>query len=454
MIKPLVTFGAAGASIALFAACTPPLPPDVLAARLERTITCIPGQQQVAVSTELAQTVNEVNVAISGLCPDQSMVAVPADSPDATVRILDRPATPADVQQMAQQCASDVLTAPVLGSPIGMVVNIVGVEGIVLTPQAVAGLLNGTITRWSDPLITEANSGFDLPDIPVTLLRLDVPSGAVEAMTAWLAKEVPDVWTQGQISTLTVGTPVASYTAMVSEMTGEEPIEEGLNADLDFDALLDDFSDDGGNGNGFDDEDFFDDPLNEDFLDDIDLDADIDFDDAPGEGAIAVMPVFLANQNVLPVADLPVDEFPISVTNVDLPKVGIAAMEITTADDGDLFPTHAVGGIPIEGQFDQASAKVVLEEGTPLAGWPVMAVSSILACDSPSNPLPTSTAQFFLRLAGQGTFDSVGLTPLPEPVRIQALPALRVELDALEDDIDLDTELVDQSEADDSADES
>jgi hypothetical protein len=43
-----------------------------------------------------------------------------------------------------------------------------------------------------------------------------------------------------------------------------------------------------------------------------------------------------------------------------------------------------------------------------------------------------------MRLAGQGTFDSVGLTPLPEPIRILAIPALRVQLDSLEDDIDMD----------------
>ncbi|MGA1145642.1 MAG: hypothetical protein ACO3YU_01425 [Candidatus Nanopelagicales bacterium] len=418
-----------GIALVFLAGCTPPLPPDVLAARLERTITCVPGSQDVAVPQEFADAVDQINVSLLGLCPDQSMVPVAPDSPDAQVRILDRPATQADIEAMSQICTGDVLTTPVLGTPIGVVVNIVGLDGLVLTPQAVAGLLDGSITSWTDPLITEPNSGFDVPDLPVTLLRLEQPSGAVEAMTAWLSQQAPEAWMQGEISTLTAGTPMASYDDIIADMTGmsmDTEFDDPLAGDeLDFDALLEE------------------EPLTEEELN-IDLDADIVFEPLPGEGSVAVMPTFLASINVLPVADLPAEGVIISVTNVDLPKVGVAAMELTTDDSGRILATHAVGGVPVEGQFDQASAKVVLEEGSPLVGWPVIATSSIIACDDPNNPLPKSTAQFFLRLAGQGTFDSVGLTPLPEPVRIQALPALRVELDAAADDVDFEDQLPDQ----------
>lgn len=422
MKKPGLTLASAGVSVAFLAACTPPMPPDVLAARLERTITCIPGAQDVAVPPELIEMVEQVNVSLNGLCPDQSMVPVLAGTEGTQVRILDRPATAADVAAMSEVCSGDVLTTPVLGAPIGVVVNIVGLDGLLLTPQAVAGLLDGSITSWTDPLITEPNSGFDIPDLPVTLLRLDGPSGAVEAMTAWLSSEAPEAWTPGPIDTLTAGKAVATYDDMIAEMTGlslEDPFLEG---DADFDALEEEV------------------PLEEI---EVDLDADVPLEPLPGEGSVAVMPAAYANLNVLPLADLPAADVPISILNVDLPKVGIAATELTTDDQGRLFASHAVGGVPIDGQFDQASAKVVLEEGAPVVGWPVIAVSSIIACDDPDNPLPKSTAQFFLRLAGQGTFSTVGLTPLPEPVRIQALPALRVELDNLEDDVDLEQQMPD-----------
>ena len=403
-----------GTAIAFTAACTPPLPPDVLAARLERTISCLPGAQEVAVSPDYFEAIEAINVALNGVCPEQTLVPVAIGDSEAKVQILDRPATPADLSQFADQCTGDVLTVPVYGTPIVVAVNILGLDGILLTPQAVAGILNGSITSWNDPIIAEANIGFEIPDIPVDLLRLEGPSGAVEAMTAWLAQQVPDVWTQGQVSTLTLGRPFASYTDIVTEMAG---------------GSFDDFSD----------EDFTDEEnpvVSEDV--EFDLDADVEFDSLPGEGTVAIMPVFIPNNNVIPIADLPVDGAPITITNVDLPKVGIAATTLTTDEQGNIVASHAVGGIPVPEQFDIASAKVVLIDGQALAGWPVIALSSIMVCDEPSNPLPLSTAQFFLRSAGQGTFDSVGLTPLPEPIRISAIPALRVKLDSLEGDIDMD----------------
>ena len=426
MKKPGLAVASAGLSVAFLAACTPPMPPDVLAARLERTITCVPGAQDVAVPPEFIEMIDQVNVSLNGLCPEQTMVAVPEDTEGVQVRILDHPATEADVSSMSEICSADVLTTPVLGTPIGLVVNIIGLDGLLLTPQAVAGLLDGSITTWTDPLITEPNSGFEIPDLPVTLLRLDRPSGAVEAVTTWLSKEAPDSWAEGPVSTLSTGKAVASYDDMIAEMTGlslEDPF--ATDGELDMDALMEEA------------------PLEEI---EVDLEADVPIEALPGEGTVAVMPAALANLNVLPLADLPAEEQQISILNVDLPKVGIAATELTTDDQGRLFASHAVGGVPVEGQFDQASAKVVLEEGAPVVGWPVIAISSIMACDDPDDKLPKSTAQFFLRLAGQGTLSTVGLTPLPEPIRIQALPALRVELEDVGDDVELDQETtVDQS---------
>jgi hypothetical protein len=408
--KSLVVLGTA---LAFTAACTPPLPPDVLAARLERTISCLPGAQEVAVSPDYFEAIEAINIALNGVCTEQTLVPVEIGDSNAKVQILDRPATPADLSNFAEQCTGDVLTVPVYGTPIVMAVNILGLDGVLLTPEAVAGILNGSITSWADPVITEANGGFEVPDIPVDLLRLEGPSGAVEAMTAWLSQQVPDLWTEGQVSTLTFGRPFATYQDIVDEMAGG--------------AFDEDFTDE-----DFTDEDFVEDDV------EIDLDADVEFDSLPGEGTVAIMPVFIPNNNVIPIADLPADGEPISITNVDLPKVGIAATTLTTDDQGNIVASHAVGGIPIPEQFDIASAKVVLTDGQSLSGWPVIALSSIMVCDEPNDPLPLSTGQFFLRLAGQGTFDSVGLTPLPEPIRILAIPALRVQLDSLEGDIDMD----------------
>jgi hypothetical protein len=49
-----------------------------------------------------------------------------------------------------------------------------------------------------------------------------------------------------------------------------------------------------------------------------------------------------------------------------------------------------------------------------------------MVCDDPSQPLALSTAQYVVRLAGQGSLETFGVTPLPEPIRVQTFPALKV----------------------------
>jgi len=426
--------------LTLITACTPPLPPDVLAARLERTITCVPGIQDVAAPADYFEAVSAVSTALNGLCPEQQIRPVAADQP-AKVKITEGPPSAGDLDAFAAQCGSPVLATPVFGTPIAVAFNIVGLEGLVLTPEVVAGILQGAISSWQDPSILEANEGFDVPDLPIEVLRLEGPSGAVAAMTGWLSKTAPEAWTAGEISTLTVGEPLPDYRAVVARLTGvpaddfgdeafeDDPFDEDVfDENADFDALLDeDFA-----GDVLVDDDVF-----------IDLEADIDIDTVEGEGALAILPAFYANNNVIPVADLPAANSIISISNVDLAKVGIAATEVTVDEQEHLIASHAVGGVPVEGQFDIASAKVVLEDGQEVAGWPVIAMSSIMVCDEPNDPLPLATGQFFLRLGGQGTFDSVGLTPLPEPIRINTLPAMKVQLDSaeFEDELGEETEI-------------
>ena len=51
-----------------------------------------------------------------------------------------------------------------------------------------------------------------------------------------------------------------------------------------------------------------------------------------------------------------------------------------------------------------------------------------MVCDSPGDPLPLAFAQYAVRLAGQGALESFGVTPLPEPVRVQTFLPLKVTL--------------------------
>jgi hypothetical protein len=49
-----------------------------------------------------------------------------------------------------------------------------------------------------------------------------------------------------------------------------------------------------------------------------------------------------------------------------------------------------------------------------------------MICDDPADPLPLSVAQYAVRLAGQGALETFGVTPLPEPIRVQTFKPLKV----------------------------
>jgi ABC-type phosphate transport system substrate-binding protein len=301
------------------------------------------------------------------------VLEVPVDQA-APVALVDKTPTQADIDAYAAlSCPNgEVVVVPAFAYPVTIAYNVVGLEGVVMTPEIVAGILNGTITSWEDPLIAAANADFDFTLLPeFTVMSVETPQGSVEAMTTWLTQQAPEAWTQGTVGTLE-GTQVFPTEAeMIAEMTAIE-------------------------------------------------------------SSIAILPVFQAFNNVLATANLPVtledgSELVITSDDVQLYKVGSGATAITTDEvTGSIFASPATGGVPVEGNFDLASSKIVLGEGAPLVGWPVLGYAHLLVCNDPANPLGLSFAQYLVRLAGQGALETFGLTPLPEPIRIQTFIPLEV----------------------------
>jgi phosphate transport system substrate-binding protein len=271
-----------------------------------------------------------------------------------------------------------VIEIPAFGYQVTVGFNVIGLEGLLFTPEAVAGVLNGTVTSFEDPLIAEPNEGYDLSGLPeITVLALDTPQGSVEAMTAWLTQQVPDQWTKGVVGTVEGAETFATT-------------QELLDAMLMSDATL------------------------------------------------AILPTTTVISAGLAPASLPAylptddgqkgELVTISPDDTQLAKVGAGATVVTADDAGNLTASPAIGGIPNPDSFDLAASKVVLQEGQPLAGWPVVAVAHALICDSADNPLPLSFGQFLVRLAGQGSLEGFGFVPLPEPVRFQTFTPLKVTI--------------------------
>ena len=370
-----VALSAFALSIAATAsACTPPMPPDVLAAQAESQIECQTGSTDVSVPENLFGAMTFVGDALTSVCPEQTLTEVGPQEP-APLKVVDGTPSPEDVSDFAAGCpAGDVIYVPLYSYPVTLAYNIFGLEGLVMTPDAVAGMLNGSITSWEDPAITDVNEGFDLSGLPdIEVYTVDQDRGSVQAMTTWLSEEAPQSWSDGTLERLPGNITFASSLEMSEELA---------------------------------------------FM----------------EGAVAILPVFEALNAFVPTAAFPVrygdegeeEELIASPDDPQLAKIGSGAMALSVDDQGNIAATPAVGGIPDDEIFDLAASKIILQEDQPVVGWPVLGTGHLLVCDDPADPLPLSVAQYALRLAGQGALETYGLTPLPEPVRIKTFEPLKV----------------------------
>ncbi len=357
------------AATGVLAACTPPLPPDVLAAKAENQITCQSGSLTVSVPEDFTGSMDAVGQALAGVCPEQ-VVTEAVNQADAPLRLVDRAPTAEEKADFAKTACptGSVIVVPAFGYAVALSYNVIGLEGLVLTPEAIAGILDGAVTSWEDPLIADANADYDLSGLPdITVLGVEPYQGSVEAMTTWLTAEAPQAWTGGVVGTV----PEAQT----------YPTQLDLMGDL-----------------------------------------------IANEGAVSVLPAFTAIANGIAVASVPVQDIVVSPDDTQLVKVGAGATTLTVDEAGNISASPAIGGVPVEGNFDLAASKVVLADGQKLIGWPIMGMAHLMVCDAPGDPLPLSTAQYVLRLAGQGALETFGVTPLPEPIRLKTFTPLKVQV--------------------------
>ncbi|HTS27968.1 MAG TPA: phosphate ABC transporter substrate-binding protein PstS [Bryobacteraceae bacterium] len=80
-------------------------------------------------------------------------------------------------------------------SVIGAVVPIVNLPGlpheIAFTPEALAGIYLGKITKWNDPILKQCNRDFTLPDLNIVVVHRADGSGTSYAWTDYLSKVSP-----------------------------------------------------------------------------------------------------------------------------------------------------------------------------------------------------------------------------------------------------------------------
>lgn len=129
-----------------------------------------------------------------------------------------------------KRCAGkDAIEIPAYISPIAVVFNLDGVDGLSLNAKTIAGIFAGKITRWNDPAIKADNPGANLPGDRITPVNRSDDSGTTENFTDYLNKAGEGAWpyeaagtwpikggeaadgTSGVISAVTKGSGTIAY---------------------------------------------------------------------------------------------------------------------------------------------------------------------------------------------------------------------------------------------------
>ena len=164
-------------------ACDPPMPPDVLAALAEQTVTCESGAVNVAFPESVADLTGGWSGALADSCADMSLNAIAADDETADVIVSATGEVSSACKPFEQvPFAQDGSVLAFLNSELA---------SLDITPEIVSGILSGKITDWSDPAITAANGGTAASSLPINLLPT-AQANALAATKSWLKSQGQD----------------------------------------------------------------------------------------------------------------------------------------------------------------------------------------------------------------------------------------------------------------------
>ncbi len=82
----------------------------------------------------------------------------------------------------------DIIEVPAYVSPIAVIFNVPGVDGLNLDADTIAQIFDGKIKKWNDPVIAKDNADAKLPDLAITPVHRQDESGTTKNFTDYLGK--------------------------------------------------------------------------------------------------------------------------------------------------------------------------------------------------------------------------------------------------------------------------
>lgn len=144
---------------------------------------------------------------------------------EAAFAASDTPLEGGEFAEAAERCESgEPIELPLFISPIIVFPNL-KLTAMELSPQTLAKIFNGEITRWDDQTIQRENPtigpiGFP-PKLPIGPVGLSEEPAMTEQVTAYLAYEAPGIWDYGTTEDWPVdGSETAADAASVGEVVG------------------------------------------------------------------------------------------------------------------------------------------------------------------------------------------------------------------------------------------
>jgi phosphate transport system substrate-binding protein len=106
-----------------------------------------------------------------------------------------------ELKSAAKTCGGPAIEVPVYVSPIAIVYNLSGVSKLQLSPQTLAKIFTGKITKWNDPAIAADNPGATLPSTTISPVHRSDGSGTTANFTDYLDQVDKADYTYGPTDT-------------------------------------------------------------------------------------------------------------------------------------------------------------------------------------------------------------------------------------------------------------
>jgi phosphate transport system substrate-binding protein len=171
------------------------------------SLDCGSGSLQAAGSSAQKPAVNAWIQAYQSQCPD---AAVNYDGQGSGVGITqfsqgqvplagsDSALKPDEQTKADARCTGGrAVDLPMVATPVAVIYNLKGVDRLTVTPEVLAKIYSGSVTKWNDPLIAAANPGVTLPSTSITSVHRSGDSGTTDNFTRFLAAQAPQAWTFG-----------------------------------------------------------------------------------------------------------------------------------------------------------------------------------------------------------------------------------------------------------------